>query len=390
MADRTDDTRSASEIGGGLMTTRYVGIGGNDANDGLSWANRKLTLNGVEDTPVQAGDTVYVGAGTYREQLTCDVNGSAGNPISYIGDYDGSHTDGVGGIVTISGSDDDTTYATRHGILTNVNYRTFEGFNIEVSPQLAGYYKNRIACVNNTNIVVKNCFFGFGFVGIQVTTTTGTTFGTFLIENCIFQGNYSAIRFTAVGQIDSEADVHINNCLFVGQRSHGVLIKYVGGVHINNCSFYYVYCSVTMDSTALKSGQHCYLTNSTMLSGGYQTLVGVSGATSDLLEDYNNFCDVSNARVNVDVGAHSTTTFQRLNPLWGNEILHGGKLVTPFDFISTSPLINQAGSSPTATDIRGTSIIGASRELGAIEYDPSLDKKNTLLSHGGMTGGMRG
>ena len=63
MADRLDDSRSKAKAGE-LMTIRYVGIGGNDSNDGLSWANRKLTLNGVEDTPVEAGDTVYVGAGT--------------------------------------------------------------------------------------------------------------------------------------------------------------------------------------------------------------------------------------------------------------------------------------------------------------------------------------
>ena len=44
------------------MTTRYIGPGGNNANDGLSWANRKLTLAGVEST-VAAGDTVYVGRG---------------------------------------------------------------------------------------------------------------------------------------------------------------------------------------------------------------------------------------------------------------------------------------------------------------------------------------
>jgi hypothetical protein len=92
------------------MATYYVGIGGNDSNDGTSWSSRKLTLNGAEDIPVAAGDTVYVGPGTYREMLTCDVGGSDGSPITYIGDYDGSHTDGVGGIVRISGSDDDSLF----------------------------------------------------------------------------------------------------------------------------------------------------------------------------------------------------------------------------------------------------------------------------------------
>lgn len=45
------------------MTTYYVGSGGNNANAGTSWSQRKLTLNGVEDIPVAAGDTVYVAPG---------------------------------------------------------------------------------------------------------------------------------------------------------------------------------------------------------------------------------------------------------------------------------------------------------------------------------------
>ena len=44
------------------MTNRYVGIGGSDGSNGLSWANRKLTLQSAENG-VAAGDTVYVGPG---------------------------------------------------------------------------------------------------------------------------------------------------------------------------------------------------------------------------------------------------------------------------------------------------------------------------------------
>ena len=75
------------------MTTYYVGSGGSDAADGLSWANRKLTLNGAEDVSVAAGDTVYVGPGVYRHTLTVDVSGSAGNIITYIADVTGQNTD---------------------------------------------------------------------------------------------------------------------------------------------------------------------------------------------------------------------------------------------------------------------------------------------------------
>ncbi len=67
------------------MATYYVGSGGNDGNSGATWALRKLTLNGAEDIPVAADDTVYVGPGTYRESLAVDVNGGAGTEIVYVG-----------------------------------------------------------------------------------------------------------------------------------------------------------------------------------------------------------------------------------------------------------------------------------------------------------------
>src|SRR3989304_7878159 len=58
------------------MPTYYVGPGGNDGNSGLTWALRKLTLNGAEDTPVAAGDICWVGPGVYRELLTDDISGA--------------------------------------------------------------------------------------------------------------------------------------------------------------------------------------------------------------------------------------------------------------------------------------------------------------------------
>lgn len=74
------------------MTTRYVGIGGNDGNSGLTWALRKLTLNGVEDTPVVAGDVVYAGPGAYRELLTVDVSGGNTYQVGTVTVTNGSTT----------------------------------------------------------------------------------------------------------------------------------------------------------------------------------------------------------------------------------------------------------------------------------------------------------
>ena len=111
------------------MSIYFVGIGGNDGNDGLTWANRFLTVNAAEDEPVVADDTVIVGHGVYREELTLDVNGASGQPITYIGDVSGELTDGVGGIVRITGSDDDQS-STRGRCINAAakTYRTFRGF----------------------------------------------------------------------------------------------------------------------------------------------------------------------------------------------------------------------------------------------------------------------
>lgn len=79
------------------MTVRYCGIGGNDGNSGLTWALRKLTLNGVEDTPVVAGDVCYIGPGCYRELLTVDVSGGNAYVVGTVDVTNGSkQVDGNG------------------------------------------------------------------------------------------------------------------------------------------------------------------------------------------------------------------------------------------------------------------------------------------------------
>lgn len=123
------------------MTTRYVdGTDGNDGYDGLAsvWDGThgpKKTLNGCEDTPVVAGDLVHVRSGVYREMLTCDVSGAVGNVIEYRGDYAGLIWAG-GGVVRITGSDNDQT-ATRASCINDNSvqrdYRTFRGFAMDTA-----------------------------------------------------------------------------------------------------------------------------------------------------------------------------------------------------------------------------------------------------------------
>jgi len=345
-----------------MATTRYVGIGGNDSNTGLSWAQRKLTLNGVEDTPVEAGDTVYVGPGTYREQLNTDVDGSSGSPITYIGDYTGANTDGTGGVVRITGSDDDKSITIRKCVVLTKSYRTFKGFVMD-SPG-ASYGALYSADTDVSNLVVENCYFASGNRSINFANRAPSNI---TISNCFFTAHDTSIAIATVG--DDKNNV-INNCLFVGGGHYtlGSIRCGGGGTVIKNCTFYANYLAVYVPT--LNAGQIVTVNNCEI----YEGRTGLQGqSTEDLIEDYNNFYNVEIARANVGIGAHSTAHISLFDSRWFFELVNGGSILTPFDLASYSQLINVAGTSPTTADMRGTTVQGTQREWGALEYDSTLD-----------------
>src|SRR3990167_3168405 len=212
------------------MTTRYVGPGGSDANSGLTWALRKLTLNGVEDTPVVAGDTVYVGPGTYRETLTVDVSGTAGNPITYIGDYSGANTDGVGGVVRITGSNNDQT-ATRANCITatSKNYKTFQGVQFDMTSNIA------LNLISPQNWVVQNCSFSEP-VAVAYIQISGASQSACTIQDSYFGPfNGRAIDITHTVTVDNTGHV-IQNCVTNGMVGRHISTERVGGITIKNCT----------------------------------------------------------------------------------------------------------------------------------------------------------
>lgn len=340
------------------MTTRYVGSGGNDLNNGTSWATRKLTLNGVEDTPVVAGDTVYVGAGVYRELLTCDVSGTAGSPISYIGDYDGSHTDGVGGVVRITGSDDDQT-ATRANCITatSKDYRTFQGFTTDTCAS------HSISVNGATNWTISNCI-GYPANGLAMLYFTGVV-NNIVMQNCTGMGGSPSLCRLGTAAQASSGNI-IQNCISIG-GSYGYMI-YASGTTMKNCHVLGGAKGIYVDTPG--GAEIVTVNNSTVL---FTTGNGMEAAVlGELVENYNNIYGCAVARANVAVGANSVAYPPLWDTRWFFEMVNGGRFVTPFDLGAWSQLINLAGTSPPATDMRGTAVIGAQREWGPLEYDDTL------------------
>jgi len=347
------------------MTTYYVGSGGSDSNNGTTWALRKLTLNGAEDIPVAAGDTVYVGPGIYRETLTLDVSGSDGNPITYVGDYTGANTDGAGGVVRITGSDNDQT-ATRNYCISNLgdhDYRTFRGFSYDMSISYVVYADN---C---DHMIIEDS--GFQLLGAGI-YFNGAAQASNTIRRCLFLvPNYgiTAIVFNHSAVVDNTAQV-VENCLFVGSMN-GIVTFYVGGITARNCSFIGNTMGCRVQS-ALTVGQtfvvnNCIFTNCN---------TGVRSTTAtELAEDYNAFYGNVGDRVTTQAGANSVSYPPLFDMRWLFELtFNNGTLLSPFDLSSSSELVelNSGTGAPTA-DLRGTTVQGTYREWGALEYDSTLD-----------------
>lgn len=288
------------------MTTRYCGIGGNDGNSGLTWALRKLTLNGVEDTPVVAGDVVYVGPGVYRELLTVDVNGGAANHIVYIGDVTGEHTDQVGGIVRITGTDNDQTDARANCITaTTKTHRTFRGFMLDTARPF-----NAIS--DCTNWIIEDCVMTGDNSIIYV---TGDAQASFTVRRCLFFGKHASCFFSSTGI--QNAGHLVENCIAVGYNNQLVASDDVGGIAVRNCLALGTLRLVAVID-ALPGGFTAITVENCIAAGCHIALN--AKALGEIVEDYNTFYDNALDRTNVNVGANSQT----YPPLFLPPILHAG------------------------------------------------------------------
>lgn len=332
-------------MGGLHLTTYYVGPGGNDGNAGTSWALRKLTLNGAEDIPVVANDTVYVGPGVYREMLTVDVSGGAGTEITYIADVTGEHTDGVGGAVRVTGSDNDTTPARNNCIVaTGRDYRTFRGFWFDLNDPA----NDGIRATNCAHWIVEDCCFQTGGHAIRF---DGASSDTNVVRRCVFATGDSGVSFWHSSTLDDSGHL-VENCLFLGYMN-AIYIRAVGGITVRNCTFIGSARAVLVQ-LALSIGQTTTVNNCILacLSIGLQAT-----AVGEITEDFNSIYQATTARTNTNVGGNSNT----YPPLFLMPILHAGaSQANGYQFPWIVPALSEwsqiraiTGSNEPAVDLRG-------------------------------------
>lgn len=350
------------------MATYYVRKTGNDANAGTSAGAAKLTIQAAVNLATTAGDTVYVGAGSYRETVTLAASGSSGSPISIIGDYAGTQT-GDAGVVRITGSNDDATVSRTTCITgTSRSWVNISSLTLDMFSQNAVRLSSctdvilaKLYCSTQTTEASEGCVHSLGASQARIT-----------VSNCFVFAPASdtgrGINFTHSGTVDNCAHV-VSSCIVVGGAG-GIVSARVGGITVRNCAVLGARNTGYWIEANLTAGQTMTVNNS--IASSTRTAFGSSAATF-LVEDYCCISQANAARSNVTAGANSNTRPLVLDSRWFHSLTGGGSLVSPFDLASYSGLVElNSGTGAPSTDMRGASQTGTYREWGPLEYNAAL------------------
>ncbi len=126
-------------------TNYFVRTGGNDGNDGLSPSTAWKTVTKAAQYALSPGDTVFIGAGDYWEQMKVASSGSAGSPIVFYGDKTGEYTGDAGDINVGDGNKNNIFH------IENKSCIVGQGIVFRYGRYSGVYIKN------SANIVLKNC-----------------------------------------------------------------------------------------------------------------------------------------------------------------------------------------------------------------------------------------
>ena len=135
-------------------TTYYVRKTGNDSNSGVTAASAYLTV-GKAMSVAAAGDTVYIGKGTYTEKLTTSRAGTAGAKIMFVADTKGVYTGDAAGSIVFQYSSG-TALSVLHG---NIE---FSGMYVQGST--SGVTSLDVSGATTTGVAFRSAFLRYGTV----------------------------------------------------------------------------------------------------------------------------------------------------------------------------------------------------------------------------------
>lgn len=262
-----------------------------------------------------AGDTAYIGAGTYREAFTWSTAGSAGNVVSTIGDVDGVQTGDPGDVIVSGWLTNDVTAPTNAvsiALAAKGIYTTFKNINFYAGYQIAS------ACISSSSVsdhlTFQNCnFISDGTLSYAVDLIGKVDANTSIIfDSCaVIAALGIRLQYPTSTTADYETGFKVRNCIFVGSTNSitlnptGASAFKPGGGDISQCSFLFSSAAVRSTSTSWSSLIPTRVLN---LYAGLGTTIypGVIAANpSSIVEDYTLSVAATTAPAGTTLGPNS-------------------------------------------------------------------------------------
>jgi len=253
------------------MTDYFVGPGGSDTNNGLTYATRFLTVAEAE-AHVSPGDSVYFAPGTYHDvTIVMTTAGTEANPIKYIGDPTGEMTDGVGGqVIFVSYNQYAVPTSDYTEMIKTLGWRefhkiTFGGGAIKYNYNRGLHAYNYEGLLTVHDCVFANCYLDTGYAfgpsqdygidvrrcyfegfsaGALISMTKASFIPTYrsLFEGCYFANGQASTYGVNIGlSIGSPRGTIVRNCTFTNLTT-GVRLGKESEVH--SCVFNACYLGV--------------------------------------------------------------------------------------------------------------------------------------------------
>jgi hypothetical protein len=270
-----------------------------------------------------SGDTVYIGAGIYRDAVTVGFTPTA--TTSIIGDVTGQFT-GDAGEVRWTAMTSEFSGASS-AVPLNLNTKNFLAFSNIVFQGGGG--SAALSNLGGHDISFTDCaFFGYATIGI---TTTVNVASNMTFDRCYFcfWGSIAAgltITMPTSASADYDVNILIRNCLILTHNAGFILTGSGansfkgGGVDIRSCTVISSSNAVTVSGANVSTSIPCTLYDSLCVNALVANTLG------QLLEDYNYLAYNGTQRSNIAVGTHSLTITNMPN-LWhvGQERIWGGQ-----------------------------------------------------------------
>src|SRR5215831_11808392 len=347
------------------MATRYVRKSGLDTNGGTSPSDAWLTIGkALGATGLASGDLLYIGAGTYREQVTVNMT-SATVETKLVADVDGTHCGDVGEVIWTAWTTNDSTVPSSSPALAlnTRDFLTFEGITFVGGP-LDGSTVNGASL--STDLTFRRCIFvgGGQYQNVRL-SIVATAAVNYLFENCIFFIGSNALDLEPTNPVaDYDANIIVRNCIFLYAKT-AVLVNIggantgrMGGVQVINCVGHCPSNFFNMVGTSTTYPGRVY---GCIIFDGNAAIV--SNQTGGIVEDYN-LLVTSAARSNTAIGTNSKSgQAAQLSPLMevGQSILRGATARFPLTPTAGSPLL---GYGSDATYTTTTDMLGRGRPEG--------------------------